>query len=75
MNLHAHDKMEWIYASTKAIHRRSVELYSHTDEERKKKVERKKKIQFYHHLVQDVDEGIYMHTGRDSYVHSDGEST
>ena len=53
------DKMEWIYVSTKAICRGSVELASLMKKERRKS-------KFYHCLVQDVDDHFrrYLHAYR-----------
>ena len=35
--------------------------------------EERRKFNFYNRLVLDIYEGIYMHTGRESHVDSDGE--
>ena len=58
--------------STKAIRRASVELASLMKKERISR----RKFNFYHRLVQDVDDHslrIYMYTGRESHVDSNGE--
>ena len=57
-----------IYVSTKVIHGGSVELASLSKKEERKNII----VQFRKQTI--TFEGIYMHTGRESHVDSDGDS-
>ena len=57
------------FVSTKAIRWESVELASLM----KKQERKKKEYNFYHHLVQDVDDHFVKHSGKESHIDSNGE--